>query len=407
VSADGVRRALVCAPLLPEFDREGGSRRIFYLIDALREAGWAVSFVAENPYGDERYVRILQQRGVAVYRGFGPRTADLFRLGRFDVAIFAFWYLAEEHLPELRRVSPETRIFIDVIDLHWLRHTRRYFLEPTSNGQGETRGVAVDGSADFAADMVRELRTYSQADGVITTSEDEAEMIHDLLGNKSLAHAVPSPEEIVPSSVPFGERRGILFVANFNHPPNLDAFTFFCDEILPQIDSKLLAQHPFYVVGHRPPLTVLEYAQASPHVNVVGWVPSVVPYLQHARVTVVPMRYGAGTKTKLLQALMVHTPTVTTTPGIEGLAVVPDRHVLLADDGPGFARAVERLLTDSKLWSELAKRGSEEVAKRHRLDAVRERLLEVLEGRLAKPRRASGNGALSTHVEAPAPAADE
>jgi glycosyltransferase involved in cell wall biosynthesis len=383
VSANGaVRRALVCAPLLPEFDREGGSRRIFYLIDALREAGWAVSFVAENPYGDERYVRILQQHGVAVYRGFGPRTMDHLKFGRFDVAIFAFWYLAADQMMELRRLSPETKIFVDVIDLHWLRHTRRYFLQRVPGleaPEGETS------SSDFASDMVRELSAYAQADAVLTTSAEEADMIHDLLGKESHAFTVPSPENNVSSDVPFEDRNGILFVANFNHPPNLDAFTFFCDEILPKIDPDLLSEHQFSVVGHRPPQVLLDYAKASPHVQVVGWVPSVVPYLQHARVTVVPMRYGAGTKTKLLQALMVHTPTVTTTPGIEGLNLVPGRHVLLADDADSFARATERLLTDAELWGQLERNCSEHVEDRHSRGAVRDRLLEVLESRLDSP----------------------
>jgi glycosyltransferase involved in cell wall biosynthesis len=383
VTANGrVRRALVCAPLLPEFDREGGSRRIFYLIDALREAGWAVSFVAENPYGDERYVRILQQRGVAVHRGFGPRTMDHLKLGQFDVAIFAFWYLAADQMAELRRLSPKTKIFVDVIDLHWLRHTRRYFLQAVPGLEAPSGDSS---SSDFASDMVRELSAYAQADGVLTTSAEEAEMIHDLLGKESHAFTVPSPENSVPSSVPFEDRRGILFVANFNHPPNLDAFTFFCDEILPKIDRKLLKAHPFSVVGHRPPQVLLDYAKTSPFVQVVGWVPSVVPYLQHARVTVVPMRYGAGTKTKLLQALMVNTPTVTTTPGIEGLSIVPGRHVLLADDAESFAEATERLLTDAELWGRLAENGSEQVAKLHSRDAVRDRLLEVLESKMGSP----------------------
>src|ERR687893_209574 len=64
------KRALVCAPHLPEYDRESGSRRTFHLIEFLREAGWAVTFIAQNPAeGEQRYVRALQQRGVATYVG--------------------------------------------------------------------------------------------------------------------------------------------------------------------------------------------------------------------------------------------------------------------------------------------------------------------------------------------------
>jgi GT2 family glycosyltransferase/glycosyltransferase involved in cell wall biosynthesis len=373
-------RALVSAPLLPEFDREGGSRRIFHMIEFLRSAGWSVSFLAENPYGDERYVRMLQRRGVAVYRGFGPRADDLFKYGNFDLAVFAFWYLAEGHAQELRRVSPDTKIMVDVIDLHWLRAVRRHFLPPV----GATDANGTD-TPEFGSEMVRELEAYAQADAVLTTSDEEAQMIHNLLGRQSLAHTVPDHEEAVASEVAFRDRRGILFVANFNHPPNLDAVIWFCEEILPKMDRELLKEHPLSIVGHRPPPAVLEYAEASPFINVVGWVPSVVPYLQKARVTIVPMRYGAGTKRKLLQALMSHTPTVTTSMGIEGLSVEPDRHALLADDAEGFAAATERLLRDPKLWAKLSENGSEAVGKIHSREAVLDRLTEVVGGQLGRP----------------------
>ncbi len=66
------RRALVCAPKMPEFDREGGSRRVFHLIEFFQEAGWTVSFIAQNASDGERYARALQQKGVPVYVSHNP-----------------------------------------------------------------------------------------------------------------------------------------------------------------------------------------------------------------------------------------------------------------------------------------------------------------------------------------------
>jgi glycosyltransferase involved in cell wall biosynthesis/GT2 family glycosyltransferase len=386
-------RAVVCAPLLPEFDREGGSRRIYCLIEFLRESGWDVSFVSENPRGDDRYVRILQQLGVAVYRGFSTGTDELFRFGNLDVAFFAFWHLAEEHMGKLRQISPSTKVMIDAIDLHWLRNARKYFLQfSTGSGFVQESGAAArdpaEKNSDFTAEMIRELKTYLQVDAVLTPSDKEAEMIRDLLGNRSLAHTVRDHEPAIASTIPFQDRRGILFVANFNHPPNRDAVVFFCEEILPKIDRDLLREHPLSIVGHRPPPEILRYAKESPLVRVYGWVPSVVPYLQSARVTVVPMRYGAGTKRKLLQALMANTPTVTTSVGIEGMSVVPGRHVLLAEGPARFARATERLLTDPELWASLRDRGAEHVCKLHAREAVKQQLLEVLAARSGRKSRA-------------------
>ena len=92
-------------------------------------------------------------------------------------------------------------------------------------------------------------------------------------------------------------------------------------------------------------------------VNAVGWVPSVHPYLNSARVSVVPLLYGAGTKRKLIQALRAGTPTVSTSVGVEGLGVKPGSEVLVADDAPSFAASVERLIEDQELWSRLADAG--------------------------------------------------
>src|SRR5687767_3750197 len=112
------KRALVCAPRVPEFDRESGSRRVFHLIEFLQEAGWAVCFIAQNGAGSERYVQLLQQRGVETSIGFGSHTDQLIAARRFDAAIFAFWHLAEKHIPAVRRFSPDTRVIVDMIDLH-------------------------------------------------------------------------------------------------------------------------------------------------------------------------------------------------------------------------------------------------------------------------------------------------
>jgi glycosyltransferase involved in cell wall biosynthesis len=368
-----VKQALVCAPLLPEFDREGGSRRIFHLLELLREAGWNISYVAENPHGEERYVKMLEQMGIAVYRGFTPRTDSLLRLGQFDLAIFAFWYVAEDQIRRIRRMSRRTKVIVDVIDLHWLRHAREYFVRPMNGRSPGTQG------SEFASEMVRELKVYAQADALLTVSDKEAETIRDVLGNRVRAFTVPDREENIRSPLDFEDRRGMLFVGNFRHPPNADGVMFFCEEVLPKIDRELLEQHPLLIIGNHPSAKILRYAKSSPFVRVVGWVPSVVPYLQSARMTIVPMRYGAGTKRKLVQALMARTPTVSTSMGTEGLDVVPDEHVLLADDADSFAAATERLLRDRELWTGLADRGIEQVMGLHGRDVARTRLLHALE----------------------------
>jgi glycosyltransferase involved in cell wall biosynthesis len=373
-----VKRALVCAPLMPEYDRESGSRRVFHLIEFLREAGWAVSFAAENAAGGERYAQILQQRGAAVYAGFGPRTEQLVAAGRFDLAICVFWQIAEHWLPKIRALSPRTRVVVDSIDLHFLRNARR-LLQPAADGAAPS---LLDPA--YASEMMREVNAYAAADAVLTVSQKEADLVNDLSNVPNLAYALPLKEEFAPSAIPLAQRKGILFIGNFRHPPNVEAARYLCQDILPRLDLAVLAQHPVYVVGNALDDAIGSFAGQLPNVRMVGWVPSLLPYLERARVSVIPLLHGAGTKGKLIQALMVGTPSVSTSIGVEGLNLKDGEHVLVADDPGAFADAVVRLLKDAELWQCLASQGREHIVSVHGREAVRACFMHTLSAVLAK-----------------------
>src|SRR5450432_2580404 len=103
--------ALVSSPVMPEFDRESGSRRTFHLIKMLRELGWAVTYIPENGNGS-RYAHALQQIGVATYTNpqYYQHPENLIKTNQFDVAILTFWYMAEHFIPILKAYSPTTAI---------------------------------------------------------------------------------------------------------------------------------------------------------------------------------------------------------------------------------------------------------------------------------------------------------
>lgn len=370
----GTKRAIVCAPLMPEFDRESGSKRIFDLVEFLRDAGWAVSFVAENGRGGERYASILRQRGIATYSGFDsdPGLPELIAAGRFDLAIVAFWHTAEMCLPVIRNLSPTTRIVVDSIDLHFLRNARRLFKEAAISGKPGTLGP------EFANELIREVNVYAAADAVLTVSQKEADLVNDFVGTSELARAVPDCEELVSSSTPFAERTGILFVGNFRHPPNVQAAEYLCGEIVPRLKRTVTDEHPVYIVGNGLSSQMTRLNRNPRGVRMVGWVPSLHPYLQQSRVSVVPLLYGAGTKRKVIQSLMAGTPTVSTSIGIEGMDLSDGDHVLVADDPDAFVSAIVRLLEDEPLWEHLAARGRERVAAGHSRESVRQRFLALV-----------------------------
>lgn len=384
-----IKRALVCAPTMPEYDREAGARHVFHVLNFLRAAGWAVSFIAHDATGGERYARILQQLGVATYAGPPTRWAGdaylihperLIAAGQFDLAILWSWRTAEYYLPLLRTHAPQTRVIVDSGDVHFLREARGLLRKPAPD---QPAGMLDRG---FGHLLRRELNIYAAADGVITVSQKEADLIADFTANPTLGYAVPDYEDIEVSSLPFAARRGMLFVGGFLFPPNIDALHHLCHNILPQLDSAVLAEHPAYIVGYELQNALRNLAQPPANVHMVGWVPVIEPYLQQARIALVPIRYGAGTKRKLIQSLMAGTPSVATRAGAEGLNLRDGEHILIADEPAAFAEAIIRLLYDPDLWQRLATQGRAHVMAVHGHAAVRDRLMEVIADVLAKPR---------------------
>lgn len=365
---------------MPEFDREGGSRRIFHLLEFFQLAGWNVSFAADNATGGQRYAQTLQQKGIATYvlehswQNGQDALIDaekLFSGGRFDLVLFAFWSHAEKYTPLVRALAPASTVVVDSIDLHFLRESRRVFCNPERNGHGH----ALD--ANYAQCMMRELNAYAAVDAVLTVSDKEEEMVNAFVG-KSLAYSVPDTEDTDVSTVPFAQRKGMLFVGNFRHPPNVQAVEYLCQDILPMVPRAILEEHPVYIVGNDPSEAVLNCCRKLDYVRLVGWVPSVLPYLQRVRLSLIPLCYGAGTKRKLMQSLMVGTPSVSTSIGVEGLNVKHDRHVLVADDEAAFAAAIKRLVTDEELWERLALEGQTFIKTVHGREAVFDRFKAVI-----------------------------
>jgi glycosyltransferase involved in cell wall biosynthesis len=388
------KRALVCAPRLPEFDRESGSRRIFHLIEYLQQADWTVSFVTQDATQSERYVRLLQQHGIETVVGLGPQTDRLIATRRFDIALLAFWHLAEKYIPKIRQLSADTRVLVDMIDLHFLRESRRIFHRRNADASINML------DSKYASDMIGELNVYAMADAVLAVSKKEADLVNDLIGDQRLAHVVPDHEDLPASTVPFNKRNGILFIGNFWHQPNVTAAEYLCRDILPRLDPALLTEHPVYIVGNALDETIHGYGRHLSNVRFVGWVPSIVPYVNKARVSVIPLLTGAGTKRKLIQALMVGTPTVSTSIGTEGLDLEGGKHLLVADDPEAFANSIAMLLKDAALWERLRDEGRKRIIDSHGQQSGRASLIHAIEEVLTRPSKSlSSSTADSQHDE--------
>jgi len=379
------RRALVASYYLPQPDRDSGGRRLHDLILFLLEAGWDVDFVALHGIDKHaEYAQSLRRQGVAVHDDSPSDGADgswvrndgfAELVGRvsFDLAILTFWPVAEFYMPLLRKLSPQTRVVVDSVDVHFVRESRRI----TGDRDASPRERLLD--RHYATDLVSELNVYTAADTVLTVSMAERRLLETVLGDAVTVRDVPDCEDASPSPLPIDERSGLLLLGSYQHPPNVEALEFFCADVLPLIDPALLAKHPVYIVGNGLNERLAGLAGGHKHVRMVGWVPDVTPYFHRVRASVVPLLYGAGTKRKMVQALMHGTPTVTTDIGAEGLDLVADEHVLIANDAAAIAAGIERLLTDDDLCRSLASQGLKHIRQSRSREAARAAFLEAVQ----------------------------
>lgn len=173
----------------------------------------------------------------------------------------------------------------------------------------------------------------------------------------------------------FDGRRDLWFVGGFQHPPNVDAVRWFVAEVWPQVRAEL-PDARFHVVGSKMPESMR--ALAGDGVEIHGHVADLSPFLDGCRVSVAPLRYGAGVKGKVNQAMAHGQPVVATPMAVEGMHLVDGEEVLVADTPAAFAAAVVRLYRDEALWDRLSLAGVANVARHFSFDAARAALARVL-----------------------------
>ena len=176
----------------------------------------------------------------------------------------------------------------------------------------------------------------------------------------------------------------IVFVGTMDYKPNVDAVTWFVNEIFPSIVHRV-PEARVLLVGHDGRDRLRRLADGH-RIVATGSVADVAPLVTAAAVSVAPIRVGSGTRIKILEALALGVPVVSTTLGAEGLDLVPGREILLADTPPDFAAAVVQLLTDRATRDAMGAAGRAAVARAYDWDGIERQLGDDLRAWLAARR---------------------
>lgn len=344
-------RLLVIDACMLTPDHDAGSLRMLALLEIATSMRAKVTFVADNLEYREPYVSALQQRGIEVlFHPYARSVTSLLaaRGAEFDVIMLSRHYIAARHIDAARKAAPRALLVFDTVDLHFLREERLATLLGSGMGAAVARGKRRE-----------ELALIAKADVTLVVSPVEQQILREL-APMSRVMRVSTIHEPVMEVPAWQTRRGLVFLGGFQHPPNVDAMLWYAREVLPHL-RRLLPGVKTYVIGSRVGASI--QGLAADDFAVLGYVPDIAPYLRGCRVSISPLRYGAGVKGKINTAMSYGMPVVATTSSIEGMYLSDGVDVLVADDPQAFAAAVARVYEDRALWERLSAGGLVNIAR--------------------------------------------
>jgi glycosyltransferase involved in cell wall biosynthesis len=249
---------------------------------------------------------------------------------------------ATKYATMVRRYFPGCRIVYNVADLHFLRMERQAAIEP---GSFSATQLAQQRDAEMAA--------MRSVDCVIVHSSAEARLLEEADASLNV-EVVPWTVRPRPAERPFEGRSGAAFVAHFGHPPNLDAVYYLISDVLPWLRKRVPDCMTYVVGSHMPePLRTVEVPGLTP----LGFVPVLSDILHKVRCTIVPLRYGAGIKGKVLESFAHGLPCVMSEVAAEGLELPEQLAWLVARTPAEFAERVGRVHKDAAFNQKLSEAG--------------------------------------------------
>jgi glycosyltransferase involved in cell wall biosynthesis len=250
------------------------------------------------------------------------------------------------YLNAVRSYCPSARIIFNTVDLHYLRMLRQAQVE-----NSEELRIAAD------AMKVRELKLISEADKTVILSQHEMDILgkENTLDSTKLRY-IPLIMDVPGRTAPYSVRKDIMFVGGYNHQPNVDAVLYFLDEFFPLLREKR-PDIEFFVLGSNATEAITSVSQ--PGVHIVGFVEDLTPYFERCRASVVPLRYGAGMKGKVLSSMSHGLPVISTSIGVEGTGLLDGRDVMVRDSPSTFVDAILEVNDGEEMWTMLSENGLE------------------------------------------------
>jgi polysaccharide biosynthesis protein PslH len=374
-------KVLLLSPYLPASDTSACARKIFDSVKLLKQNGDAVSLISFCSQEDEKRIGGIGSFCAYLYC---QRLKDYARypLNTTFLKSLIKTVCAEEGIDILQcEKSYLSRYIPEDIKVPCLLVEHEILSESFQGQSVLERGIfrKIILSLRALKKTKQETIWYRKFRKIVVFSAEDMGMLKDNYGLSNV--------EVIPLGInlqdypylPGAEKEyDLIFAGNFSHSPNVDATMYFCRDILPLIKNEL-PEVSLVIAGANPPSGIINLAKEDKNITVTGYVDDILGCYRKARVLIAPIRYGTGMRFKIMEAMALGIPAVTTSLGARG---IPKECLLIADKPEEFCRQVVRLLGDSTFRNILAAKARVAVKEDFNLSKLVKRYEEIY-GRLA------------------------
>lgn len=349
---------------LPKIDADAGSRTISNFVDTVLALGYKVAFWSTSPHHPYHYKKLLQEKGVEVL--WGDREDYLkANMHYFNAVLLSRSHTCIPYMIMLRNNNFKGNIIYYGHDLGYLRMDQEIMLNR-------------DVSLDLKSKMVKaeEDFMYEQADHSLMISYEEIEFLRTYI-SQPLHYIPPYYFEVSKNIKPFEEREGLLFIGGFSHTPNQDAMKWFITEIYPALHEKGIKMT---IAGSNVPAFIMEYKRRFSLLNIISniSVENLDKLYSETRLSVVPLRVGAGVKGKTIEAMSKGTPVVGTFIAFEGIPKDNNFPYVGCNSAQEMIDKILSTYSDKNKWEELSEYGRQYVAKNFNKEIMKNTLQKIL-----------------------------
>lgn len=362
------KRILYVDWAIPKPDIDAASFTAVQLLKIFKSLGYEVTFAPAGLQYEEGYTEDLIGEGINVI--CDPRTGSIenwlgVNAASFDLCVLSRGPVAWPYLSIIKQAASDLKLIFNTGDLHYLREIRRAELTGDKSLHDEAAVLR-----DQELELIRECDLT-----ILVSSEELYEVRKDYPA---------APLEILPllfddipgAKKPFEDRQDILFIGSFPHLPNVDAVIYFAEQIFPLV-QKQMPEICFKVIGANPPEQIQKLSE-NPSIEVLGFVKELKPLFEDIKLSIVPLRYGAGIKGKIGASFCYGVPCIATKIAVEGMGLKDGENVLVGETPEEFANAVLKAYSNKDLWQHISENGRRFAIENYSVDVVRKRVKNLL-----------------------------